>query len=218
MIRSDYIMRMIEQLSQVLVQIIFHKRNEEYDQAVVQINRALKSLVGLEPETIHSLSAEEIIQLLKLGDRFESEKCLVVAKLIKEDAEVMQLSNPGDQSIDRSYEKSLYLYLEALLAIPDFEEESYLKDISELIGKLQDYPVTQTLKFKLFRYYEWCGQYARAENLLFELVESDYPEIRPAGIKFYQRLRHQSDADLILGGLPRSEVEEGLREISDNHK
>ena len=218
MIRSDYIMRMIEQLSRVLVQIIFHKKNEDYDQAVVQINRALKSLVGLDPETIRSFSAEEIIRLLSLGDRFESEKCLIVAKLMKEDADILQLNNPNDQSVTRLYKKALYLYLEALLAIPDFEEESYLKDVSELIDKLQDYPITPTLKFKLFRYYEWCDQYAKAENLLYELVESDYPEIRSAGIEFYQRLYDKNDADLILGGLPRSEVEEGLREISNDHK
>ena len=98
MIRSDYIMRMIEQLSRVLVQIVFHKKNGEYEQAIIQINTALKSLVGLDPEIIRTLPAEEIIRLLHIGDQLEAGKCLVIAKLLKERTEILQLSDPTNQS------------------------------------------------------------------------------------------------------------------------
>ena len=87
-----------------------------------------------------------------------------------------------------------------------------------MISLLEGSTLSQPVKFKLFRYYDWSGEYATAENLLFQLVEVDYPEIRPIGILFYRRLQKKSDADLILGGLPRPEVEEGLREISDHKK
>lgn len=218
MIRSDYIMRMIEQLSRVLVQIVFHKKNGEYEQAIIQINTALKSLVGLDPEIIRTLPAEEIIRLLHIGDQLEAGKCLVIAKLLKERTEILQLSDPTNQSLSESYQKSLSLYLEAILSIPDFKETEYLQDVNELISLLEGSTLSQSVKFKLFRYYDWSGEYATAENLLFQLVEVDYPEIRPIGILFYRRLQKKSDADLILGGLPRPEVEEGLREISDHKK
>ena len=218
MIRSDYIMRMIEQLSRVLVQIVFHKKNGEYELAVIQINTALKSLVGLDPEIIRTLPAEEIIRLLHIGDQLEAGKCLVIAKLLKERTEILQLSDPTNQSLSESYQKSLSLYLEAILSIPDFKETEYLQDVNELISLLEGSTLSQSVKFKLFRYYDWSGEYATAENLLFQLVEVDYPEIRPIGILFYRRLQKKSDADLVLGGLPRPEVEEGLREISDHKK
>ena len=218
MIRSDYIRRMIEQLSRVLVQIVFHKKNGEYELAVIQINTALKSLVGLDPEIIRTLPAEEIIRLLHIGDQLEAGKCLVIAKLLKERTEILQLSDPTNQSLSESYQKSLSLYLEAILSIPDFKETEYLQDVNELISLLEGSTLSQSVKFKLFRYYDWSGEYATAENLLFQLVEVDYPEIRPIGILFYRRLQKKSDADLILGGLPRPEVEEGLREISDHKK
>ncbi len=218
MIRSDYIMRMIEQLSRVLVQIVFHKKNGEYEQAVVQINSTLKSLVGLDPEIIKALPAEEIIRLLHIGDQLEAGKCLVIGRLLKEQAEISQISDPTDLSISELYEKSLSLYLEAILSIQDFKETGYLQDVTELISVLDGYSLNQSVKFKLFRYYEWSGEYAKADNLLFELIEADYPEIKSIGIAFYQRLQRKSDADLVLGGLPRLEVEEGLREISNDKK
>jgi len=218
MIRSDYIMRMIEQLSRVLVQIVFHKKNGEYELAVIQINTALKSLVGLDPEIIRTLPAEEIIRLLHIGDQLEAGKCLVIAKLLKERTEILQLSDPTNQSLSESYQKSLSLYLEAILSIPDFKETEYLQDVNELISLLEGSMLSQSVKFKLFRYYDWSGEYARADNLLFELIEVDYPEIKTIGILFYRRLQKKSDADLVLGGLPRPEVEEGLREISDHKK
>jgi hypothetical protein len=67
----------------------------------------------------------------------------------------------------------------------------------------------------LWRFYEQNGDFARAENVLFELLE-EYgvtETVIPHGVAFYERLLARSDFELSSGGLPRDEVEAGLREL-----
>ncbi|MFL5697429.1 MAG: DUF6483 family protein, partial [Ktedonobacteraceae bacterium] len=75
-------------------------------------------------------------------------------------------------------------------------------------------------KIKIFRYFEKMGSYARAEDVLFEMVEGEEKEKEPAdnevieqGIAFYNRLLKKSDTDLKAGNLSREEVEEGLAQL-----
>jgi hypothetical protein len=75
-------------------------------------------------------------------------------------------------------------------------------------------------KNKIFRYFEKMGSYARAEDVLFEMVEGEGEENEPAsneiteqGIAFYNRVLKKSDTDLKAGNLSREEVEEGLTNL-----
>ncbi|HEV2660598.1 MAG TPA: DUF6483 family protein, partial [Ktedonobacteraceae bacterium] len=67
---------------------------------------------------------------------------------------------------------------------------------------------------KLFAYYELSGQYARAEDTLFDLLETgNNREMVESGRAFYTRLLAKSDADLQAGNLARDEVDEGLAQL-----
>ncbi len=62
---------------------------------------------------------------------------------------------------------------------------------------------------------ERTGEFAKAEDALHALIETgpDNPAIVEFGLAFYHRLLTQSDATLNAAKLPRSEAEEGLREL-----
>ncbi|MFN8516836.1 MAG: DUF6483 family protein [Chloroflexia bacterium] len=64
----------------------------------------------------------------------------------------------------------------------------------------------------LWRQAEQAGDFARAENWLFALLDED-PGALERGIDFYERLRHFSDEELVQGNLPRAEVVAGLAEL-----
>ncbi len=213
MIQKDYIMRMVEQLAQVLMKIIFNKENKNYEEAIKQINTAFKGLLGFDIKVIQSLSDQEIIQLLKIGENFELEKCLFIAKLLKEEAEISELKKEEKSKYLMTYQKSLSLFLEVIIHNENPELEDWAKDIESILNKIKEYESPSHLKFKIFQYYELTGQYADAENILFELLEAGYSNIIPIGEAFYSRLKNKSDEELNKGNLPRIELMEGLEEF-----
>lgn len=65
------------------------------------------------------------------------------------------------------------------------------------------------------RLHERAGAFAAAENAHFVRVSrGDAAQAGHDARAFYERLRERSDAELERGGLPRDEVEEGLRVLA----
>ena len=52
-----------------------------------------------------------------------------------------------------------------------------------------------------------------AENLLFEALEAEDPEVLPAALEFYRALNGLPDETLERCGFPRDEILSGLREV-----
>jgi hypothetical protein len=73
-------------------------------------------------------------------------------------------------------------------------------------------PRTKTM---LMHHYERIGEFAKAEDALFALIEAepDRDRVVEFGIAFYQRVFGQSEGALTAGKLPRQEVEQGLVEL-----
>jgi hypothetical protein len=64
-------------------------------------------------------------------------------------------------------------------------------------------------------FHEQNAQFAQAEDALFLLLEAvpDNRDMLDLAEAFYRRLGALNDDTLAGGGLPRAEVEDGLREI-----
>jgi len=63
----------------------------------------------------------------------------------------------------------------------------------------------------LVQHYERLGEFGKAEDALFTMIETEpkHSGLLDFGIAFYHRLQTKSDASLITGNLPRSELEAG---------
>ena len=59
------------------------------------------------------------------------------------------------------------------------------------------------------------ADYLKAEDALFVILDDDPTSeaVLDFGVLFYERLRGQGDAALLVGNLPRKEVEVGLAEL-----
>jgi hypothetical protein len=68
---------------------------------------------------------------------------------------------------------------------------------------------------RLMQHYEVTGQFAKAEDCLFAMLEAEpgNAALVQFGIAFCERLRGQSDASLASGNLPRPELEASLAEL-----
>lgn len=202
---------MISSLARVLAKILFHKEAKQYDQAMEELQQAGKQLLGMNLLLLSSLSDKELIALLKLGERFDVEKCLAAAELLREQSEIQELSGEADESA-HSAMKSLSLFTELVQYEKEALPQEYFEKIGALIQRLSTFELPKSISQKLFQYYERIGSYAKAEDVLFELVGQDVSFIQE-GIKFYDRLMKKPDDELVKGNLPRPEVEESLLQL-----
>jgi len=212
MITRDYFLRMIQMLAQVLARVLGLRETKQYDEAYDLIRQTSRQFLGVDGKLLNTLSVAELIRLLDLGDRFDAEKCVVAAELLRMTAELEELQGKHDESYQTSI-KSLNLFLELLFRETGAMPKEFFEKVDHLIESLSLYDLPFELRQKLFRYYDLSGQYAMAEDILFDIVGED-PGMVNEGVRFYERLRGRTDDDLIRGNLPRYEVEAGLLELT----
>ncbi len=209
MLQRDYLMRMTEMLTAVIAKVMFNKEIKNYEEAEKEIETAAKTIVGLDLRIINILNPQDIIQLMKTSDLYAG-RCLVSAELLKEYADVHELNGKDNSSIIL---KSLNLYIEAILSKELPEPEKYYSKINELISFIAESDLQDDLNFKIIDYYEFSGQYSKAEDMIFELIENNNKDIIDRSVSFYKKLLHRTDEEIESGNLSREEVNDALDEI-----
>jgi hypothetical protein len=209
MIRLNEASLLAAEISRVLARIASFKKDGLLKEAIDEIGNAERTHLGLSPRFVKEVSEQDLLSLYQSG-LITTNKAVALAKLLKERAEINRIENqPNHERIRRV--KALTLYLEAF----DRREETifgdYFGDIDELAAALNDQPLPPPACMKLFRYYAATGKYAKAEDQLFEALESEpQPDWIDEGRRFYQELSGKSDDELRTGNLQRDELEEGL--------
>ncbi|OAB30972.1 hypothetical protein PMSD_18910 [Paenibacillus macquariensis subsp. defensor] len=211
MFRKDYILRMVEEMTQMISKVFELKQERKHTEALWEIDELLSKEYPLNSRLLNSLPPEEITDMFRFGGTVESDKLQGAAYLLNEEGKIYMDLGQIDEGLTR-FMKSLHLYLVADIHGANKELIKLADQVDNLLNQLKDYrlpPKTETL---LFHYQEGNGHYAEAENALFRLLEQD--GIDPAeGISFYNRLQAQDDERLEQGRLPRVEVMEGLFEM-----
>src|SRR5580693_3915806 len=104
--RKDYILRVIHEFLDALLRVFNLREAGQYDDALKEIEDACQKYLGLNAQLIAVASDSLLLSLLTLGDRLDTRKCLFLAKLLNEQAQVFELK--GEQ------QKSLWSYTRAL--------------------------------------------------------------------------------------------------------
>jgi hypothetical protein len=102
-------------------------------------------------------------------------------------------------------------------ALPD-----YVPTIESLDAELSAHALPITTQQQLLLYYEQAGVYAKAEDILWAMLQAAPGDctIVGAGRALYARLQQLNDEALIAGNLPRDEVDGGLADLdgyADEH-
>jgi tetratricopeptide (TPR) repeat protein len=215
MIRRDYILRMIEEFMQVLSRLNRLKREELWNEARSSVDEEFNQLVGGRVEELAQLSQTELLARLIQSGPSQSvrTKTAMLTTLLKEAGDVAEGEGRTEESREY-YLKGLQLLLLSLAGgVEDWPE--FVPKVESFVAGLRDAPLPSDTQALLMQHYEQTGQFAKAEDAFYVLLESDpgNPRIIQFGISFYHRLAGQSDASLEGGGLPRAEVEAGLTEL-----
>ncbi len=178
MMQKDYILRMIQQLSRVLIQILHLREIKDYEGALTYIDDVFKQALGFSSDLITSVPDETLLAMFTSFDVLDIEKCFLVANLLKAEGDIYVDQDNFDTSYYR-YSRSLYLFLAILLSDSSINDPDIFLEVEGLLDKLVDYELSAEIKVQLFQYFERTGRYSRAEDVLFELLEVDDQENEP---------------------------------------
>lgn len=215
MINKDYILRLAEQFGRELAIIIGLRQRNQFEESLYAIDEMLLRTTGFTSSLINTTSEETLLNLLAPLGKLNVEKCLWIIVLLNEEGEsYIALERPDDAYY--RYLKSLNLSLELLVRGYNVRDIDLLPFAETLLSKLTDYEIPAQTREKLSQCYEQAGWYARAEDVLFEMIEDESVPDDEAkriilyGKAFYQRLLSKSNADLQAGNLSRAEAQDGL--------
>jgi hypothetical protein len=211
MIERDYFMRMINILTQMIARVLFLKNSKDFPKALLDIQTTSKTLLGVDGELMRQLSPDQIMLLFGSDLTVAVPKSYVTAILFKEEAEIRALMGEDEEPV-RLNLRSLTLLLDVYEWAKEAIVPDHPKAIEETIAKLHGFVLPTELLEKLFRYRERVGQFDKAEDVLYDILETK-PEFKTEGMLFYKRLLEKKDEELAKGGLPREEVVAGMAEL-----
>jgi len=221
MLRRDYLLAMIQQAAEALARIDRLKKDCRWQNAGEAVDKELEQLVGVNAVTVSQLSQTELLARVIRGESTLAvkEKTLFVSALLKQAGDIAV----GEDKLEDGracYLKGLQLLLDAL-SEPDVREfPEFTPQVEMFTLALADAPLPFQTAGSLMLHYERTGQFAKAEDTLYSMIElqSDNLDLLEFGIGFYKRLLTKSDDALIVGNLPRDEVESGLSELTEKRK
>lgn len=211
MLRRDYLVRMIEEMTEIIGKVFGLKQQKKYTEALWELDDLYKGQFRLSSQLLGTLSAKDIVKLFQNGGELEANKLQSLAKLLKEEGDVYIASGKSDEGLSR-WMKSLHLYLEASLNGADRSLWDWEQRIRELQLQLKDYRLLGDTEMLILRFEEREGRYDLAENALYRLLH-DKEIHKEEAQAFYIRLLALTPAQLEEGGLPLEEVKEGLEEL-----
>jgi uncharacterized protein DUF6483 len=214
--REDYLRRLIVEMGRMWSRIVGLIKARQLPAARAMVDQAFQQVLGLPPEDARTLSPHELIARLMIGETPDAgrDKCCAMAALFGASGDIAAAEQDADASADFD-RKALEILLTILARTPDFAPPDYTPTVAELVERLSMYELPLETNLLLMRYYEQTGAYAKAEDVLFEMLDAapGALDLLAAGRAFYERLRHQSDPQLAAGDLTRAEVEAGIAEL-----
>jgi len=219
MINKDFILRIAERFGRELAIILHLRERNQFEEALIRVDDLYLNSLGLTIGFVNSISEEVLLTLISPLGVLDSEKCLWVAMLLKIEGDIYDDQSKNDEAFYR-YVKSLYFYIEAILHTPNLDGLDMVKEIEDILSRLEEYELPLKTKNQLFRYYERMGHYDKAEDTLFDIAEAkadSYNMLIP-GTTFYERLLRKSNADLAAGNFSREEAKEGLAELQKKYE
>jgi hypothetical protein len=216
MIRRDFILRQLEQFAAMLARIAGLAKNEQWQEAAAATGGELQRLTGVEPQALLGLSESALLaRLIESEPAFAVEtKIFMLATLLKTQGDL----SAGQDRLDESrefYLKGLHLLLGTFRGVESSERPDFVPTVEAFRAVLREAPLPVTTSALLMQHYERNGELAKAEDALFEVLEAEPSnlEFLEFGRLFYQRLLRMDDDALLMGNLPRTEVQAGLAEL-----
>ena len=211
MIEQDYFMRMVSMLAKMLSRIIALKNQKDFPEALLEIQTAGRTLLGIDHSLIRQFSPSQLLPLLGTDPSLAVPRAFILGLLLNKEAEIR--SEMGEEEEAGALNlKSLELLIDAWLREGKALAPDHADHVDGLLAGPAGCALPLDLLEKVMAYHEERGRFDMAENVLFDILAVK-PEFAKEGLQFYRRLLLKTDGDLRAGNLPREEVLEGIAEL-----
>jgi tetratricopeptide (TPR) repeat protein len=208
---QDYIKRLIEQLGELWHGIITLLKQNDVGRAEARLDAAYREFLHMDRDLVHGTSDDFLVLAVGIGRTGDVDKVLALADLLRIEAEIFE--KKGDEAgRDICRVKALNVLCEALARSNHSGSSEHVERIDALVVQVQDAALSAPTLLRMHRMYEARGQFDKAEDRLFELLDIDGEQMG-LGYAFYERLQALPDHVLVEGGLPREEVDAALEEL-----
>lgn len=213
MLKNDYMKELENSLRLLKMEVDQSLADGDIEKCKKLINKQLRALIGLDIETIDTLSFDTIKDILSKDNQYNAEKYIALGELLKLEG----LVSEKEENIQNKlfyYEKIVEAFFEG------YEEDEtinkkYLNENKEQIEELMQYEISINIEKKIFRLYELLGSFDKAEDLLFQMINETNKdkEIIEQGKAFYNRLKELPQSLLEKGNFSPEEVEDSYKEL-----
>lgn len=213
MLKNDYMKELENSLRLLKMEVDQSLADGDIEKCKKLINKQLRALIGLDVETIDTLSFDTIKDILSKDNQYNAEKYIALGELLKLEG----LVSEKEENIQNKlfyYEKIVEAFFEG------YEEDEtinkkYLNESKEQIEELMQYEISINIEKKIFRLYELLGSFDKAEDLLFQMINETNKdkEIIEQGKAFYNRLKELPQSLLEKGNFSFEEVEDSYKEL-----
>lgn len=213
MLKNDYMKELENSLRLLKMEVDQSLADGDIEKCKKLINKQLRALIGLDVETIDTLSFDTIKDILSKDNQYNAEKYIALGELLKLEG----LVSEKEENIQNKlfyYEKIVEAFFEG------YEEDEtinkkYLNENKEQIEELMQYEISINIEKKIFRLYELLGSFDKAEDLLFQMINETNKdkEIIEQGKAFYNRLKELPQSLLEKGNFSFEEVEDSYKEL-----
>lgn len=210
---QDYILRMMQQISLFITGVFRLRRDGDLKTAHEEVLSGYGHLTGLPASLVHGLSEEDLLVMLSARGELPVDRCVGLAELLREEAEILLADDREDEAWPR-FVKALRFYLEALAGETDLRSVD-LPGLDEVVDRISWHPLGPGTRSLLLPYLESTGQFDKLENVLIAWMETGDSDALTVSMAAYERLLDRTDAELIVGGLTRSEVEHALMALRE---
>lgn len=215
MIKRDLLKEIENGLKIVMDEVDKGILNNDTRKAFQIINNKMKEMVGIDIDTVNTVSFETIKGMINVGFENSADKYIALGMLLKFQGYLCK----SQQDIS----KEIFYYLISISAFnegfkyDDTYINNYKSSIIEIIDEIQKYELSMEESKEIFVAYELLGKYDKAEDVLYEMINKakakDKEKMKKLGIDFYNRLLNKNEDDLIKGNLPIEEVKESLKDL-----
>ncbi|WP_407308133.1 DUF6483 family protein [Desulfosporosinus sp. SB140] len=212
---KDYLMRMVKEFTTAISKIMGLKAENKIEESQEVLSDTLRHFTELNIEVIEALPYDILIHKVS-GNMINTEKYLMLGELLIQQADIYKIK--GEKSRAKNlYSKSFSIMINVLLNDDAPVSELNKEKVNELIDKIGWFNLPNESKLLLFQYYELTKNYAKAEDVLFNLIETNKAnnDILAKGMAFYERLTDKDQDELEKGNLPIDEVIEGLANLKE---
>lgn len=213
---QDYILRQIQLAGQAWARIVRLIKNRQFETAHMVLDQAYRQLIGLSPEAVLERGPNDLIARLRFDEAPAAgrDKCLALATLLRASGDTAIAQADSATAAD-AYHKALLILLDTILRDPGLALPDYVPTIEALDAELSAHALPVTTQQELLLYYEQTGVYAKAEDILWAMLQAAPGDCAIVGVgrALYARLQQLGDAALLAGNLPRVEVDGGLTDL-----